>query len=336
MVVRPGREIAVPVLANDSDPEGDKVSLLKDGLELPEGLEARVSGDRVLVQAPNGPTETSLQYTAVDARGAEATATLQITVDEDVPLRAPVARDDRLQPVDLKDGGLSADLDILANDEDPDGTTDSLAVAIGEGGTQLENGKVRVTVTDELQLIRYTLTDRDDLQASAFIFVPSRADLRPTLTSTKPLEVVSGETEEVPLSKYVTVAGGGDVVITEKAKISANHADGSDLLKDAKTLVYTSAKGFFGPDSLTFEVTDGMGRTTPRDARPRSASDQRAAAREPAAHLRAGAGQRRPRRAGDLARPGRTHRRSRSRRRGQARLLPRRRRGEGHLRPHRR
>lgn len=263
VVVRPGREIAVPVLANDSDPEGDKVSLLKDGLELPEGLEARVSGDRVLVQAPNGPTETSLQYTAVDARGAEATATLQITVDEDVPLRAPVARDDRLQPVDLKDGGLSADLDILANDEDPDGTTDNLAVAIGEGGTQLENGKVRVTVTDELQLIRYTLTDRDDLQASAFIFVPSRADLRPTLTSTKPLEVVSGETEEVPLSKYVTVAGGGDVVITEKAKISANHADGSDLLKDAKTLVYTSAKGFFGPDSLTFEVTDGDGPDDP-------------------------------------------------------------------------
>ncbi|MFK3676838.1 Ig-like domain-containing protein [Microbacterium sp. NPDC090218] len=263
VVVRPGREIAVPVLANDSDPEGDKVSLLKNGLELPDGLEARVSGDRVLVQAPNGPTETSLQYTAVDARGATATATLQITVDEEVPLQAPVARDDRLQPSDLKDGGLTADLEILANDEDPDGTTDRLTVDVGEGGTRLENGKVRVTVTDELQLIRYTLTDRDDLQASAFIFVPSRADLRPTLTSTKPLEVVSGETETLPLSEYVTVAGGGEVVITEKERINANHADGADLLKDEKTLVYTSAPGFFGPDSLTFEVTDGDGPDDP-------------------------------------------------------------------------
>ncbi len=263
VVVRPGREIAVPVLANDSDPEGDKVSLVKDGLELPEGLDARVSGDRVLVQAPDAPTETSLQYTVSDSRGATAMATLQITVDEDVPLQAPVARDDRLQPADLKDGGLTADLDILANDEDPDGTTDRLTVDVGEGGTRLENGKVRVTVTDELQLIRYTLTDRDDLQASAFIFVPSRADLRPTLTSTKPLEVVSGETEILPLSKYVTVAGGGDVVITEKAKISASHADGADLLQDAKTLVYTSADGYFGPDALTFEVTDGDGPDDP-------------------------------------------------------------------------
>ena len=263
VVVRPGREIAVPVLENDSDPEGDKVSLVKDGLETPEGLEARVSGDRVLVQAPNGPTETSLQYTAVDARGATATATLQITVDDDVPLQAPVARDDRLQPSDLEDGGLSADLDILANDEDPDGTTDSLTVTVGDGGRLLDDGTVRVTVTDELQLIRYTLTDRDDKSASAFIFVPSRADLRPTLTSTKPLEVVSGETETLPLSEYVTVAGGGDVVITEKEKISANHADGSDLLKDEKTLVYTSAAGFFGPDALTFEVTDGDGPDDP-------------------------------------------------------------------------
>ena len=140
---------------------------------------------------------------------------LQITVDEDVPLQAPVSRDDRLRPADLEEGSLSADLDILENDEDPDGTTDRLDVKLGAGATLLENGKVRVTVTDELQLIRYTLTDQDDLQSSAFIFVPSVEGLRPTLTSTKPLEVVSGETKEVPLSKYVTVAGGGEVVITE-------------------------------------------------------------------------------------------------------------------------
>ena len=265
VVVRPGREIAVPVMLNDSDPEGDDISLVKNGLEVPaiEGLSARVSGDRVLVQAPNSAVETSLQYTITDARGATATAVLQITVDEDVPLQAPVSRDDRLRPVDLEEGSLSADLDILENDEDPDGTTDRLDVKLGAGATLLENGKVRVTVTDELQLIRYTLTDQDDLQSSAFIFVPSVEGLRPTLTSTKPLEVVSGETKEVPLSKYVTVAGGGEVVITEHAKVSAVNADGSDLVKDETTLVYTSAPGYFGQDALTFEVTDGTGPDDP-------------------------------------------------------------------------
>ncbi|CAH0214626.1 hypothetical protein SRABI76_02353 [Microbacterium oxydans] len=265
VVVRPGREIAVPVLENDSDPEGDEISLVKDGLEVPTdtGITARVSGDRVLVQAPDKSLETSLQYTIRDTRGATATAALQITVDEDVPLQAPVARDDRVRPTDLTDGTLNADIEILKNDEDPDGTTDRLKVTLGDGARQLENGKVRVTVTKELQLIRYTITDQDELSASAFIFVPAESDLRPILDSTKPIEVMSGETKEIPLSKYVTVAGGGTARITEHAKVSAVYANGADLVKDESTLVYTSADGYFGQDAITFEVTDGTGPDDP-------------------------------------------------------------------------
>ncbi|GAA1535963.1 hypothetical protein HD600_001571 [Microbacterium ginsengiterrae] len=265
VVVRPGREIAVPVMLNDSDPEGDEIALVKDGLVLPEldDLSARVSGDRVLVQAPDRPVETSLQYTISDARGATAQAVLQITVDENVPLLAPIARDDRVLPTDLTDGELTTDVDILANDEDPDGTTEGLEVEVGEGGTLLEDGKVRVTVGEEMQLIRYTLTDRDDLSTSAFIFVPSVKDLRPALTSTKPVTVVSGETKQLPLDEYVTVAGGGSVTITEHAKVTAAHSDGSDLVKDGSTLVYTSADGYFGEDGISFEVTDGTGPDDP-------------------------------------------------------------------------
>ncbi|KDA05440.1 fibronectin [Microbacterium sp. CH12i] len=265
VVVRPGREVAVPVMLNDSDPEGDKIALVKDALVLPDGgeLEARVSGDRVLVQAPDHAAETSLQYTISDARGATAEAVLQITVDENVPLIAPIARDDRLRPTDLADGELTADIDILANDEDPDGTTDALNVTVGTGGTRLEDGKVRVKVGEEMQLIRYTLTDRDDLATSAFIFVPALGDMRPYTTWTKPVEVVSGETKALPLAEYVSAAGGGDVVITEHSKVSAAHADGSDLVKDASTLTYTSAAGYFGEDAITFEVTDGTGPDDP-------------------------------------------------------------------------
>ncbi|MGO2518512.1 MAG: Ig-like domain-containing protein [Microbacterium sp.] len=265
VVVRPGREIAVPVMLNDSDPEGDAISLVEDALVLPEedGLSARVSGDRVLVEAPNRAVETSLQYTIRDARGATADAVLQITVDEDVPLLSPIARDDRVLPTDLTDGSLVADIDILANDEDPDGTTEALDVEVGAGGTLLDDGKVQVTIGDELRLIRYTLTDRDGLETSAFIFVPAVKDLRPSLNSTNPVEVISGETKALPLDEYVNVAGGGTVTITEHSKVSAVHSDGSDLVQDGSTLVYTSATGYFGEDALTFEVTDGTGPDDP-------------------------------------------------------------------------
>ncbi|MFC4140726.1 MULTISPECIES: fibronectin type III domain-containing protein, partial [unclassified Microbacterium] len=266
VVVRPGREVAVPVLANDSDPEGDQISLVKKGIKLPEGvagLDGRVSGDRVLVQAPNDEVETSLRYTIVDERGAEASAVLQITVDEDVPLLFPIARDDRVKSEDVKDG-TTVEVDVLANDEDPDGTTDSLKLVVENGGTVLPDRKVRVKVGDERQLLRYTLTDQDEQESSAFIHVPALSDLRPVVKSSASIEVVSGEKIDVPLSEYVTVAGGGSVVITEAEKVSAVHANGDALVKDERTLVYTSAQGYFGSDALTFEVTDGAGPDDPK------------------------------------------------------------------------
>ncbi|MGF2949122.1 Ig-like domain-containing protein [Microbacterium alcoholitolerans] len=264
VVVRPGRSVAVPVLANDSDPDGDEIALVTEGIERPDvdGLTADVSGDRVVIEVPDHELESSLQYTIRDARGAEATAPVLVTVDEDVPLLTPIARDDRVLVSDIKDA-LSVDLDIIANDEDPDGTTEGLTVEIEEGATLLPDGKARVTVGEQRQLIRYTITDQDDLTSSAFIFVPALKELSPTLRTTKPLQVKSGETKELPLSQYVMVAGGGDVRITEAAKVSAVHSDGADLIKDEQTLVYTSEDRYFGPDALTFEVTDGTGPDDP-------------------------------------------------------------------------
>src|SRR5690606_5484066 len=268
VVVRPGRSVAVPVLANDSDPEGDQIGLVTadEGLLVPsdvEGLSAEASGDRVIIQVPDRELETSLQYTIRDAKGAEATAAILVTVDEDVPLMGPVARDDRVQVEDVKDGELDVDHDILRNDEDPDGTIEGVEVTVEDGGVLLDDGKVRVTVGEKRQLLRYTITDQDDLSASAFIFVPAIKELRPRLTSTKPLEVKSGETKELPLDEYVIVAGGGEVRLTEAPKVSAINANGDSLIKDEKTLVYTSKDRFLGDDALNFEVTDGTGPDDP-------------------------------------------------------------------------
>ncbi|WP_309066662.1 Ig-like domain-containing protein [Microbacterium sp.] len=265
VIVRPGRSVAVPVLVNDSDPEGDRIGIVGNGLTLSDeqGLDAEVSGDRVIVEVPDRELETSLQYTIRDAKGAEATAPISVTVDKDVPLMTPVARDDRVQVSDVKDG-LSVDLDILRNDEDPDGTVEGLTIDVESGARLLGDGRARVTVAEERQLIRYTVTDQDEQTSSAFIFVPAISELRPTLSSTKPLEVKSGETKEISLADYVTVAGGGDVRLTEAAKVSAVHANGDSLIKDTTTLVYTSKDRYFGDDALTFEVTDGDGPDDPQ------------------------------------------------------------------------
>lgn len=264
IVMRPGRTVAVPVLANDSDPDGDRFGLISDALVIPDGsgVKAKVQGDRVVVTAPDKPIETSLQYSIKDARGAKATAVLQITVAEDVPLLPPVARDDFVRATDVEDG--VTDVEVLANDEDPDGTIEALTVTVKDASARVvKDGKVRITLTDASQLIQYTLTDEDGNTASAFVHVPGLSSLPPVLTTVKPIEVKSGETIEIPLADHVRAADGGAVILTEVAKVSAVHNDGSGLVKDAKTLVYTSAQGYFGDDAITFQVTDGTGPDDP-------------------------------------------------------------------------
>ncbi|MDE0545143.1 Ig-like domain-containing protein [Microbacterium sp. C7(2022)] len=267
VVMRPGRSVAVPVVANDSDPEGDRLTLLSDGLILPENseLDAEVLGDRVIVTAPAEEGNTSLQYTIRDERGAEAIAVLQITVDEDVPLLRPIARDDRVLVDEISEEN-TVDLEVLANDEDPDGTIDGLEVSLSgveTGARVLSDGMVRITLEDRPRLLTYTITDQDGLTASAFIGVPSLEGLPPTLISTEPLEVKSGETVEIPLTDHVRTSTGKKLVITEAAKVSAVHGNGDALVKDQTTLVYTSADRYFGQDALTFEVTDGTGPDDP-------------------------------------------------------------------------
>ena len=263
VIMRPGRVVAVPVLANDSDPDGDAITLIRDGLVLPdvEGLTADVQGDRVVITSPDQPVETSLQYTIRDDRGAEATSVVQITVAEDVPLQLPIARDDRVRAEDVEEDLV--DVEVLANDDDPDGTRDALTVTVQDADARvLADGKVRLTLTDTSRLVMYTITDEDGLAASAFIHVPAISALPPTLISTG-IEVASGETIEIPLAEHVRAAGGESVVITESAKVVASHSNGSSLVKDQQTLVYTSAAGYFGQDAITFEVTDGTGPDDP-------------------------------------------------------------------------
>ncbi|KAA9106450.1 Ig-like domain-containing protein [Microbacterium rhizomatis] len=264
VIMRPDRSIAVPVLQNDSDPDGDEISLVSNGLVLPDvpGLSATVEGNRVVVTSPSTPVETSLQYTIRDSRGATATAVLQVTVKDDVPLLRPIARDDTVRAADIVDA--SVDVTVLANDEDPDGTIAALDVSVADPQARvLGDGVVRIPVTEQDQLITYTITDQDGLTASAFIRVPALSSLPPTLTSTAGITVKSGETVDIPLADHVKAAGGGTVIVTEAAKVSAVHSNGSSLVKDQTTLVYTSAQGYFGRDAITFEVTDGTGPDDP-------------------------------------------------------------------------
>ena len=78
--VRPGREVAVPVLANDSDPDGDPLSLDPDGVSAQEpSMEARADGPRVRFTVPDEAGTYNVRYAVKDNRGEPRTATLPLS-----------------------------------------------------------------------------------------------------------------------------------------------------------------------------------------------------------------------------------------------------------------
>ncbi|MGI6879084.1 Ig-like domain-containing protein [Microbacterium sp. gxy059] len=266
IAMRPGRTVSVPVLANDSDPEGDTFGLVSDGIALPDGSDLRVevSGDRIVVTAPQNPTQTQFEYAIRDEVGNEARGVVHVTVAEDVPLESPIARDDRVL-IDMVTGDFTADIDLFENDEDPDGTTDALELAVDrvEPLPAKGPGWVRVAIDDRRQTIPYTVTDIDGNEASAFLIVPAKDDLRPVAKEGAAIEVQSNKVVEIPLADYVQVADGLDVRITSSDRVSVNHGDGSALVKDPTTLQYRSEYRYMGSDDITFEVTDGDGPDDP-------------------------------------------------------------------------
>ncbi|MDQ4213462.1 Ig-like domain-containing protein [Microbacterium sp. ASV81] len=262
--VRPGRTIAVPVMANDSDPDGDQISLVTSGLTVPSGIKASIAGGRVVVTAPAQPGQYTLTYTIADVYGATAQAPLLLNVSSDAPLKPPIARDDHV-PASAVMRSDSVKVSVLQNDENPDGTTDQLTVtAFSPNAKVLAGGIVEVKVAADPQVIRYEDTDQDGLTAQAFIFVPGTKDAVPTVTDTTPIVVKSGESVSIVLADHVMVRSGRTPRIAVADSLRAGHADGAPLLKDAEHLQYTSAKGYFGPDAVGVRVTDGTGPDDPQ------------------------------------------------------------------------
>jgi len=255
--VRPGHSISVPVLSNDTDPEGQPLSLVSDSAIAQGDVTAATSGSRVVVTAGNSEGSASVQYTVADAYGATALGVVQVTVSADAPQIAPIARDDRVTSEEIT---LSPTMDVpvLINDEDPDGVATDLTIAVDPTlGTVNADKTVTVTPAPAPQRIRYTVTDPDGLTASAYIIVPGAADGRPTLASSKPLEVVSGETLTINLGDVVKTSNGNPAILTSAEAVRAAHTNGAALVINEKTIQYVSADGYYGPDAVTFEVTDG-------------------------------------------------------------------------------
>jgi hypothetical protein len=169
-VAAESRDNAINVLANDTDPDGDTLTISAVGT--PANGAATISGTRVLyTPRADFVGSDSFSYTVSDGRGGSAQATVSVTVSR--PNRAPVAVEDTAftparDPVNVT---------VLANDSDPDGDVIRVITVTqpNRGAVTINaDGTVRFTPFSDwcgLSVFTYTISDTGGLTATARVIV---------------------------------------------------------------------------------------------------------------------------------------------------------------------
>ncbi|MBU7005561.1 Ig-like domain-containing protein [Phosphitispora fastidiosa] len=254
-VVDEDGNVVIAVLANDTDVDGDTLSIA----EFPQGSHGTVElADNKLRYTPtaNYHGTDSFSYGISDGNGGTATATVNVTINSinDEPVAAN-------ETVTVNEDSTTL-VDVLVNDTDVDGDTLSIA-----GFAQGTNG----TVAQEGDSLRYT-PDANYNGADSFSYTISDGN-GGTVTATVNVTVTPVNDQPVAANDSAVVDEDSTVLID--VLLNDTDIDGDTLIITGETqgvhgsvvwidnkLQYTPNTNYNGADSFMYEIGDGKGGIT--------------------------------------------------------------------------
>lgn len=249
-----GQAVAIDVLANDADPDGDALSISAVGT--PAHGSVRIEGGMLSYLPEAGHAgQDAFSYTVVDGRGGSASAMVTISIAQ-APNRPPLARDDNASTLP----GQAVSIDVLANDADPDGDTLALlSLTQPMHGTATFAGSVVIyrpapghVGSDRFE---YTVDDGHGGRASASVTIvvdplPNRAPFaRDDAASTAAGMAVA----------IAVLANDVDPDGDPLAVVAVTQPAGGSVAFTAGGVTYTPAAGFAGSDRFGYTISDGRG-----------------------------------------------------------------------------
>lgn len=240
----------INVLANDSDPDNNPL-VITTVTQPANGSVQNVGNGVVFTPAQNFTGVTTFTYTISDGQGGTATATVTVTVADTAPTAADdTANTGRNTPVDIN---------VLANDRDPDGTTLTITAVTqpANGRAEIVGTQVRYTPNQRFagtDRFTYTIRDAAGNTATANVTVtvanaaPIAADDAANAMAGVPVTIDVLANDRDPDSDPITIAALGPVA-NGSARIEGNR------------VIYTANAGFTGTDSFTYTVRDEFGAT---------------------------------------------------------------------------
>jgi cysteine-rich repeat protein len=247
-------EGGVNLLGNDSDPDGDSLTVVAFTQPL-HGTVAVVAGLASYIPAPNYNGPDAFSYTVADPSGAMSTATVHVTV---APVNdPPVAAADSAS----LDEDTAVTIDVVGNDRDVDG--DALAITAvtqpAHGTAAIASGH-EVTYTPAANYngpdaFSYTIGDPSGATATAVVAITVvHVNHAPVA-----IDDAAGLDEDTAATVDV-VANDLDVdgdALTVTAITQPAH--GMAIAVDGHRVRYVPAPDYHGPDAVGYTISDGAG-----------------------------------------------------------------------------
>ncbi|EPP5334565.1 tandem-95 repeat protein, partial [Vibrio harveyi] len=244
--------VTIDVLANDSDPENDQLTITNASVPAEQGTVAIVDGKLVFTPAENFNGDATISYTISDGQLTDD-ATVAVTVN---PVNdAPVAVNDTVGT----DEDTAVTIDVLANDSDPENdqlTITNASVPAEQGTVAIVDGKLVFTPAENFNgdaTISYTISDGQ-------------------LTDDATVAVTVNPVNDAPVAVNDTVATDEDTAVTidvlandsdpENDQLTITNASvpaeqGTVTIVDGK-LVFTPAENFNGDATISYTISDGQ------------------------------------------------------------------------------
>jgi VCBS repeat-containing protein len=245
-------EVTVDVLANDSDPEGNGLTVT--GASAKHGSVV-INEDGTLTYTPDSNYNGSdtISYSISDGEGGTASATVAVTVN---PLNdGPVAADDSASTAEDN----SVTVNVLQNDSDADKDSLSVTAASALHGTVVINADGTLTYTPNANYhggdtISYTVTDGHEATSDAQVDV--------TVTPVNDIPVAgkdSAVTDEDQAVDIAVLGNDGDADGDALTITGASAEHGTVTVNGDGTLTYKGNPNFHGADTITYGIDDGHG-----------------------------------------------------------------------------
>uniref|UniRef100_UPI003F6BC395 cadherin-like domain-containing protein n=1 Tax=Roseicyclus sp. TaxID=1914329 RepID=UPI003F6BC395 len=248
--------VTIDVLANDSDPDGDVLTIAEASVPPEQGTVAIVGDQLVFTPAENFNGEATISYTVADPAGNTDGASVTVTV-------APVNdAPDAVNDTATTDEEAPVTIDVLGNDTDVDGdalTITAASVPTAQGTVEILGNQLVFTPADDFfgeATISYAITDGNGGTDVAEVTVDVRN------VNDAPVATNDIATTDEDVAVVVDLLGNDSDVDGDPLSIgtvSVDPAQGTVVDNGDGTVTFTPAPNFNGPATITYTVVDGAG-----------------------------------------------------------------------------